>query len=111
MKKLIAVLVLFIASCAQLAPAYAASYVADLGSGNSVLATDKPCQSQKVIELLQRTGLSEGALRQLRAATVTFNGKTLEACYLVNNPVMAIADETGDSGVIPLALFKPVTDI
>lgn len=108
MEKLIAVLVLFVASCA---PAYAASYIADLGNGNSVVATDGPCTSTKVLEVVRAARVEESVISQLHAAEARIDGKALEACYLSSPPMVQIVDETGDSGVIPMSAFRPLTNI
>jgi hypothetical protein len=86
--------------------AFATTYVADDGHGNSVLAyTDQPC-SPKVLALLAKDAPAD----QLHRAKARIEGKDYEACWAqVEDKVIVIYDD-GDYGVLPSHLFHAVKD-
>ena len=108
MKRIFAVLLMLVLAGNVLA-AGPTAFIARLNGTDTVVLTQAPCTSVKVMAVLQKAGVSPAVIHQLRAAEATINGRVLEACYLANQNVQ-IVDELGDSGSLPFAMFAPVTE-
>jgi len=100
-KRLIALL-LFVATSS-----YAASVRMEAGGITIVLHTT-PYTEAKVLSFIQEPYRSA-----FRSADVIYQGKPLKACWasLPDRRNVLVADETGDYGPVPMALFKPVVEM
>lgn len=68
-----------------------------------VTITPEACTSPKVLAMIE-----DEFKANFRAGNVVWHGQRLKMCWTVlPNGFVLIADETGDSGTIPLSEFKP----
>jgi len=100
MKTLLAAVLLSVVSLA-----HAASARMDAGGLTVILSAD-PCTEAKVLSFIQ-----DQYHGMFRKADVIYQGKALKACWMAlpDRRSVLVADETGDYGAVPIALFKPVT--
>jgi hypothetical protein len=118
MKKLIAALILLVASWA---PAYAANYQAIDSVGNTVTLNDVPCTSKearmqlpRLNAILREAGKPYVRQEQLSAATVIFQGKKFEACWVRVGDLVIVMDDAGEENSlfpIPAAAFNELAPL
>ena len=107
MKKYIAGLALIGLLFGSLALAKIESFSAQSEDGTMVVTiTKSPC-SDKILALV-----NPEYRKSMKAATVVFNGKKMDACWLqLPDNSVGIIDEEGDSGQIGISQFKPDIDV
>lgn len=98
---------LFLLALMYGALATAASVRMDAGDLSIVLHST-PCTEPKVLSIIE-----EPYRPSFRSANVTHKGKPLKACWMAvpDRRAVLVADETGDYGAVPMALFKPVVEM
>lgn len=101
MRKLIAVLALIV-PLSVLATSHL--YVADLGDGNKATLKKDACKGKVAVML------GAGA-KDAKAATVLWQGRKLEACWVTDGRFVYLADEDGDVGMLPLEMFVPASGV
>ena len=73
----------------------------------AVMLHDKPCNEEKVLNLIEKPMQQEYKL-----ASVVFNNEPFKACWanvpdgLAPEPMYFLVDEAGDAGFFPKALFS-----
>jgi hypothetical protein len=89
------------------APVYASEFAAagDKNAGFYIVLTKEPCPA----DLL--TKVKPEYHSRFHLAHEQFQGRELRACWALNPPVVAIIDEDGDSGTMPMSEFRPVQGI
>lgn len=96
MKKVIALLAFLALS------AFGAEYTATNAGGTSTfIATDDQCISQEVVKHLQ----DPEEAKLFRAGRGIINGKTFDACWILDVDHLDVLYEDGDTGVVPLIDF------
>lgn len=87
-------------------PTYAEPRVVAKGPNLVITLDTDLCEAPEVLARIK-----EEHHGNFRKADVLFQGKPLKACWTIDTalPGMVIlVDETGDSGQLPMAAFKPV---
>ena len=104
MKKVFLALVFGLTALSNAVFAEVPSLVYKGGDGTSVQIFLDPCTTTKGIF----STLEDANRPDWRRAEVTFQGKTLEACWAEGRDpsTVVLVDETGDAGPVPKALFK-----
>ncbi len=70
--------------------------------GNVVHLHDSPCKTTKGVFAEMPVELRA----QAKSATILWNKKRYEGCWVDQGDRFAIVDESGDGGVLPKAVFK-----
>lgn len=76
-------------------------------SGDSVTLHNTPCVSKAGVLAQIRSDIRP----HLKAATVVWQEKTYEACWLDQGPVVRVVDESGDGGQLVKEAFEEVTPL
>lgn len=68
---------------------------------------DSRCRNPKILVVYKRFGADEKFLRELKAAKLTWAGKTFQSCWFkLNKHVLSIDEDGAPLQPLPLRMFK-----
>ena len=82
---------------------FATERVMEDGRGNVITLLDGPCVSQAGV----LANITPAPRKVAKAASVFWQGKPYEACYLEEGTLIYLIDESGDQGAIESRRFQP----
>ena len=86
-------------------------------AGDELRLTDQPCRLVGAIRAVAADGVRAGApeaeiaavVKELRAGTVTIDGKAEPACWIERPPYVFVVNEAGEVIPVPADLLQPTS--